>query len=364
MEDSVKEQSSATANAGKSGSKLRYPLRSATKSKEEKPAAAAAAELPNTSASKRGRPASIVSKSVGVLDLSAKDKSGKPPRRLSIPAKTTISHVPKSVGNVSPISEVRAKRLVKSQEKNDTPASDVSKSSSRRKFSVLLSASYWLSQIKLSESAAKHKISLGFFKLAIEAGCEPLQRMRDELKSYARRHNLAELREFVKELFESYNILENFEQLQVSETCSQVPEEGTRSSDDDVHSSSSVTGARKLKPKSLNTETTVQASAVTESAKKDTTQKDNPGTRTRGSWNKNSANTRPALKTAGSSISKKSQIPSKQESNKDKDKIKRVGKKAACEQGSANSSPTDETLQENKENMDAPQMEEISLIEA
>ncbi|CAL5374704.1 unnamed protein product [Camellia sinensis] len=364
MEDSVKEQSSATANAGKSGSKLRYPLRSATKSKEEKPAAAAAAELPNTSASKRGRPASIVSKSVGVLDLSAKDKSGKPPRRLSIPAKTTISHVPKSVGNVSPISEVRAKRLVKSQEKNDTPASDVSKSSSRRKFSVLLSASYWLSQIKLSESAAKHKISLGFFKLAIEAGCEPLQRMRDELKSYARRHNLAELGEFVKELFESYNILENFEQLQVSETCSQVPEEGTRSSDDDVHSSSSVTGARKLKPKSLNTENTVQASAGTESAKKDTTQKDNPGTRTRGSWNKNSANTRPASKTAGSSISKKSQIPSKQESNKDKDKIRRVGKKAACEQGSANPSPTDETLQENKENMDAPQMEEISLIEA
>ncbi|KAL7192122.1 hypothetical protein ACSBR2_024044 [Camellia fascicularis] len=362
MEDSVKEQSSATANAGKSGSKLRYPLRSATKSKEEKPAAAA--ELPNTSASKRGRPASIVSKSVGVLDLSAKDKSGKPPRRLSIPAKTTISPVPKLVGNVSPISEVRAKRSVKSQGNNDTPASDVSKSSSRRKFSVLLSASYWLSQIKLSESAAKHKISLGFFKLAIEAGCEPLQRMKDELKSYARRHNLAELGESVKELFESYNILENFEQLQVSETCSQVPEEGTRSSDDDVHSSSSVTGARKLKPKSLNTETTVQASAVTESAKKDTTQKDNPGTRTRGSWNKNSANTRPASKTAGSSISKKSQIPSKQESNKDKDKIKRVGKKAACEQGSANPSPTDETLQENKENMDAPQMEEISLIEA
>ncbi|CAL5425539.1 unnamed protein product [Camellia sinensis] len=36
MEDSVEEQSTVAANAGKSGSKLRYLLRSTTKSKEEK----------------------------------------------------------------------------------------------------------------------------------------------------------------------------------------------------------------------------------------------------------------------------------------------------------------------------------------
>lgn len=120
----------------------------------------------------RGISTSSVSKSVGVLDLSSKDKSVKPPRRLSIPTKSTVSPVPKLGGNITPIAEVRTKRSVTSQGKSDTPVSDVSRSTSRKKFSVLSSASYWLSQIKLSESAAKHSISLGFFKLAFEAGCE------------------------------------------------------------------------------------------------------------------------------------------------------------------------------------------------
>uniref|UniRef100_A0A5B7BY11 Uncharacterized protein n=1 Tax=Davidia involucrata TaxID=16924 RepID=A0A5B7BY11_DAVIN len=361
MEEAVKDQSSVSANTGRSSSKLRYPLRSVTKSKEEK---SPVAELSNSSSVKRGRSASSVSKSVGVLDLSCKDKSAKPPRRLSIPPKSTVGPIPKPVGNITPISEARGKRSVNSQGKSDTPVSDVFKSSNRRKFSVLSSASYWLSQIKLSESAAKHSISLGFFKLALEAECEPLQRMRDELKSYAQRHNLVELGESVKELFESYNILENLEQLQVlqvSETCSQVPDEGTRSSDDDVHSSSSITGTRKLKPKSLNTDT-VQPSPITESAK-ETTQKNNSGTRTRGSLNKNYANSRSVSETAGRNTQKKSQKPSKQESNKEKEKIKKLGKKSAQEEGPAIPSPTEETLQENKENMDAPQMEEGSLID-
>ncbi|PSR89642.1 Histone H1B like [Actinidia chinensis var. chinensis] len=361
MENSVKDQSSAPENTEKASSKLRYPLRSASKSKEEKPAAA---ELSNTSATKRGRPASSVSKSVSVLDLSGKDKLGKPPRRLSIPVKSTVSPVPRSVGTITPISEARAKRSVSGQPKNDTPVSDVSKSSNRRKFSVLSSASYWLSQIKLSESAAKHTVSLGFFKLALEAGCEPLQKMRDELKSYAHRYNLAELGENAKALFESYNISESFEQLQVSETCSQVNEEGTRSSDDDARSSSSVTGTRKLKPKSLNTDAMSQASPPTiEPAKKDAAQKDNPGMKPRRSLNKSSANAKAPSEVAVRSISKKSQNPSKPELNKEKDKIKNQGKKAVCQQGSAKPLPTEEPLQENKENMDAPQMEEISLSE-
>ncbi|KAI7990519.1 Kinesin-like protein KIN-12B [Camellia lanceoleosa] len=54
MEDSVNEQSSAAANARRSSSILRYPLRSATKP---------AAEL-STSAPKRGRPAPSISKSI------------------------------------------------------------------------------------------------------------------------------------------------------------------------------------------------------------------------------------------------------------------------------------------------------------
>ena len=125
----------------------------------------------------RGRPPSSVSKSVCVLELSGKEKSAKPPRRLSIPAKSPVSTVPKSVGSgrITPISEASAKTSANSRGKNDTPVSGVSKSSNRRKFSVLSSASYWLSQIKLSESDAKHTISLGFFKLALEAGCEVWQ---------------------------------------------------------------------------------------------------------------------------------------------------------------------------------------------
>lgn len=266
------------------------------------------------------------------------------------------------VGNITPISEARARCCASNRGKNDTPVSDVSKSSTRKKFNILSSASYWLSQIKLSESAAKHTISLGFFKLALEAGCESLQRMRDELKSYVQRHNLAELGQPVKELLESYGISENTEQLQVSEICcSQAPEEGTRSSDDDVHSSSSVTGNRKLKPKSLDTTTNAtQVSPVKESAKK--TRIDNQGRRTRGSWNRNFADAKSGSVTAGRNTSKKSQKPIKQESNDDK--IRRQGGKAAHEEDSANPSRADEALQANKENMNAPPMEEIGSTEA
>lgn len=115
----------------------------------------------------RGRLASSVTKSVSVLDLSGKEKSAKPPRRLSVPSKSSASPASKSFGSITPIFEARSQRG-----KSETPLSDVSRTSSRRKFSVLASASYWLTQIKLSETAGKHSISLGFFKLALEAGCE------------------------------------------------------------------------------------------------------------------------------------------------------------------------------------------------
>ncbi|KAL8092894.1 hypothetical protein AgCh_034952 [Apium graveolens] len=58
--------------------------------------------------------------------------------------------------------------------KSDTPISDVSRSSNRKKFTILSIASYWLNQIKLSESVAKHSISIAFFKVAYEAGCEAI----------------------------------------------------------------------------------------------------------------------------------------------------------------------------------------------
>ncbi|XP_062116456.1 uncharacterized protein LOC133830487 [Humulus lupulus] len=361
MEDS---QTSQSGNNGKS-KLLRYALRSGTKTKEERPSNS---EIPNSS-TKRMRGTSSVSKSASVLDLSGKEKStAKPPRRLSIPAKSAASPAPRLASSITPISEVRMKRSESLHKKPETPisVSDVTRLTSRKKFSALSSASYWLSQIKLSESSNKHSISLGFFKLALEAGCEPLQRVRDELTSYSRRHDLgSELGESLKELFESYNIVESTAQLQVSESISQVPEEGSRSSDDEIRSTSSIVSTRnqKLKPKALNTDA-AQVSPVAGPTKKNTTQKTNPTSRTRGSVTKDSANSRSLTATgANSKPIKKPQKPSKQEVNKEKDMMKKKGKKSADKEGSVSPTRTENALQENKENMEAASVEEISLIE-
>ncbi|PRQ16122.1 hypothetical protein RchiOBHm_Chr7g0180761 [Rosa chinensis] len=346
-----------SAQSAQSGKLLRYALRSVTKPKEEKPPAA---ELSNPSASKRARPASNVSRSVSVLDLSGKDKPVKPPRRLSVPNKAAGTAAPKLGGNITPISEARSRRPAKSE----TPASDASRLTSRKKFSILSSESYWLSQIKLSEAAGKHSVSLGFFKLALEAGCEqPLQRLRDELKSYALRHKLgdADLAVPLKELFESYGVVEN-EQLQVSETCSHVPEEGTRSSDEDAKSSSSTMGTRKLKPKSLNTDA-AQVSPVKNKAKKEMPQKSTPATRTRASVAKKSSTPGPVSDSGmRRSTAKKPQNLIKQEAKNERDR-KKQGYKSAVEQGSVSTTSAEEALNENKENEDAASMEEISLTE-
>lgn len=120
----------------------------------------------------RGKSTPSVSQSVDVLQISAKEKSAKPPRRLSIPSKPIVSPAPKSVGYITPISEARANRASNNKGKIVTPGSDVSRSLNRKKFTVLSSASYWLSHIKLSEAAGKHQLSIGFFKLALDAGCE------------------------------------------------------------------------------------------------------------------------------------------------------------------------------------------------
>ncbi|MFS7968889.1 hypothetical protein Hanom_Chr09g00802781 [Helianthus anomalus] len=62
--------------------------------------------------------------------------------------------------------------------------------------------------IYLSKAAGKHQLSLGFFKLALDAGCENVQLLKDELKSYACRHNLGES---AKEVFDDYGIQESIE---------------------------------------------------------------------------------------------------------------------------------------------------------
>ncbi|KAI3785708.1 hypothetical protein L1987_44832 [Smallanthus sonchifolius] len=338
MEDTLKDQTSVSGSkGGKSSKLLRYPLRSASKSKDDKLPASSPSIA---SASRRGKPKSSVSQSVDVLEMSTKEKSAKPPRRLSIPSKPIASPATKSVGYITPISEARANRASNIKGKSVTPGSDVSRSLNKKKFTVLSSASYWLSHIKLSEAAGKHQLSLGFFKLALEAGCENVQLLKDELKSYACRHNLLDLGECIKELFGSYGIQESIEQLQVSETCSHVPEDDNQS----AHSLSSATGVSKLKPKSLNT----SASSPAKESVRETTQKSNPVSKTKAPVNKK--------------MEKNNKKTIKQESNKEKQKVKTEGMKPADEKAQLDISPEEAVIEENKENMDAtPQVEEICL---
>ncbi|XP_004508766.1 uncharacterized protein [Cicer arietinum] len=353
MEEIIKEQPSAdvSGNSGKP-KLLRYALRSSNKSKEQKPDAS---DCTNPSQSKRVRSTPNVSKSVGVLDFSGKDKSSsaKPPRRLSIPVKGSATPSSKLVGNITPISETRSRRSGNGQgpqTRIKTPVSDIFKSSGRVKFSLLSSASYWLSQIKLSESANKHSISLGFFKLALEAGCEPFQKLQDELKSYSRRHELAEFGEPLKELLESYKIAEFIEQPQVSQSISQMPEEGTKSSDDELHCYSSSTVAEvKLTPKCLDTDSTQPATTpvtTIESTKKETNQKKNLGSKLRENFRMNSANSKSASDSTNHRSVKKSEKPSKPDTNKSS--VKRHGKKSDAKEVPV--SPATSTGE--KENMD------------
>lgn len=172
--------------------------------------------------------------------------------------------------------------------------------------------------------------------------------MKDELKSYLSRHpELGELGE-VKELLQSYNIAENIEQPQVSETISQpqmsesisqVTDEGDRSSDDEVHCSSTMEDTAKLKPEPLDTESTQltpvtteitkkETSVPTASTKKETSQKNNPGSKLRENLRKNFASSRSASDSWSSRLVKKSQKPTKQQqTNKEKSGVKKQGKK-------------------------------------
>ncbi|KAL2553400.1 Uncharacterized protein Fot_07019 [Forsythia ovata] len=88
------EEGSIGARSIKASKLLRNPLRFATKPKEEKQPLV---DSSNSSAHKREKLASSVSKSVGVLDLSDK-KPAKPPRRQSVSSKPTASPAPRTIG--------------------------------------------------------------------------------------------------------------------------------------------------------------------------------------------------------------------------------------------------------------------------
>ncbi|KAF3333473.1 hypothetical protein FCM35_KLT01164 [Carex littledalei] len=258
-------ESIASRGSAVRSSKLRYPLRSATKSKEVN-------DLP---APKRSaKPITDITKSVSVLEISGKDNtsSTKPPRRLSIPTKPVSTPRTTNKPTTTPIS---ARSGIP---KIETPVSSMSGSTIvRRRFSMISSVSYWMTQIKLAEAASKHSISLGFFKLALEAGCEPLDRMREELKSYIVQHNLlVELNDSVKDILNIYGITEDPEQFKVYvHRKSESPKSSTNSEKGSKNTPaiSASNGHGNLKPRSLNTEVGPKAS--------------NAGSRVRVSTNKN-----------------------------------------------------------------------------
>ncbi|KAG7607029.1 hypothetical protein ISN45_At05g058670 [Arabidopsis thaliana x Arabidopsis arenosa] len=273
MEKSMEKSVSSAASGNSINSKLRYPLRSALRSKEGKP------PVPDFSASsmpRRARVVSAVSQSTTVLDLSGKksvDRTKLPPRRLSIPNKPTSNSSVKSVSSsVTSLSEVKPKRsrIVPRSFNETTPpvSSNLRSSVTRKKVEDLSSSTYWLTHIKLAESVAKHSISLGFFKLALHAGCEPLDKMKEELKLYARRNNMDGLADAMKELSELYNISEESNQVQVSETSSVVAEETAMSlnNDNDVQSSFSTPGNSNITSE-ITKDDALQDSTVTKTTK-------------------------------------------------------------------------------------------------
>lgn len=281
----------ASCGSAARASKLRYPLRSASSGKAAAPPEDAP---PSASDPRRAKPSSDVSKSMC-------DKSAKPPRRHSV-TKPGASPRPTPTGTITPVSSVRSRRS-DSLGKFDTPTSEVSMSTARRKFSTLSSISYWMTQIRLAEAASKHSVSLGFFKLALESECEPVDRMREELKAYVVRHGLAtELEEPVKDILQVYDIVEDFEKLKIS-----VDSQQPKQTDKAARGATNVSPKGNLKPRSLNSDATQNA----EAGKKENIQKEKPDARVRGSYNRNPAKNALAKEVVAKNTGKKTKRQTK-----------------------------------------------------
>lgn len=109
---------------------------------------------------------------------------------------------------------------------------------------------------------------------------QPLDRMREELKSYVARHGLAtELEDPVKDILQVYDIAEDFEKLKISPEPSQEP----KKSDKAARTATNVSPNGNLKPRSLNSDATESK----EAGKKESIQKVKPDAKVRGSYNRN-----------------------------------------------------------------------------
>lgn len=153
--------------------------------------------------------------------------------------------------------------------------------------------------------------------------------MRNELKAYARKHNLEEHGTLVNELLGIYNITEKLEDLRVSENISDVLQ-GSTKSDDDVRSATSSIRSRNLQPKSLDTDA-ARASRTSRSVSKESLQKNSPVARTtRGSV----ARTSVTLKRTPANIAQKSTEEAvKQKSGQEKAKINKQASKSVNAEG-------------------------------
>lgn len=130
---------------------------------------------------------------------------------------------------------------------------------------------------------------------------QPSSRVREELKSYIQRHNLlAEQKEYVKDLLQNYNIVEDLDKLNISESCSKLPEEVAQKSDKDRSKT------RSMKPKSLNSE---NLAVVANSINKDIIQKRQPTYKNRGLYTKDAVNCVPMKDTNSINTRKNSQKP-------------------------------------------------------
>lgn len=237
-----------------------------------------------TTTPKRQKHILSISKSVNTLDLSAKDKPTKSIRRLSVSSKNAVpvskteskdtrfavlenkstaskssplngASLPKggrtlevesklksstkaiSVSFQGPLPKSQAKATASSKDvllttpgssKSVIPTTplDDSNHGQRRRSNTLMTSTYWLSQIKLSESAGKHAISLGFFRLALESNAEPFQRLFDELKVYAKKHHVLEYGEVAKDVLLSYGILEEIMSADIDEHLVEIEATG------------------------------------------------------------------------------------------------------------------------------------------
>ncbi|GMN24644.1 hypothetical protein TIFTF001_000648 [Ficus carica] len=142
-------------------------------------------------------------------EAAKKENSPEIPKPESNEKRVSLQELEES-GEKTPFEKLRTPVIASpslSQSKTAGSAYHSAKICSKCEFDRLETPSYWLAQIKLSESVGKHLVSAAFFKLALECKAEPIRKLRFELKRYlVRNGNLAGQTEW-KEVCISYGIL-------------------------------------------------------------------------------------------------------------------------------------------------------------